>query len=311
MLRDDQARAISYEKLLLATGGMPRALDIPGGDLEGIYYYRYLDDYLSLRPRAVEGATATVIGGGFIGSEIAAALHTVGVHVTMVYPDPSLVARVFPERLGRRLQEHFQERGITIHAGDAPTAIEMSGSTYVTRTKNGQVIGSDLVIVGIGIHPATDLAEQAGLTVENGIAVNERLQTSNPDIYAAGDSASFPYQALDMQTRVEHWDNALNMGKQAGRNMAGASESYTYMPYFFSDLFEFGYEAVGEVDARLDTFADWMTDFETGVIYYLRDGYVRGVMLCNVWEKLDAARALIQRGEKVSPEELRGAISKE
>jgi len=227
----------------------------------------------------------------------------------MIYPDPSLVARVFPERLGRRLQERYQERGITILAGDAPTAIELSGSTYVTRTKNGQVVGSDLVIAGIGIRPATGLAEQAGLAVENGIVVNDRLHTSHPAIYAAGDNASFPYQALGMQTRVEHWDHALNMGKQAGRNMAGADEPYHYMPYFFSDLFEFGYEAVGEVDARLDTFADWTTEGETGVIYYLRDGYVRGVMLCNVWEKLDAARALIQRREKVSPEELKGAIS--
>ena len=108
--------------------------------------------------------------------------------------------------------------------------------------------------------------------------------------------------------RVEHWDNALNQGKQAGRNMAGAGEAFTYMPYFFSDLFEFGYEAVGEVSAELETFADWQKENDTGVIYYLKDRKVRGVMMCNVWEKVEAARALIRRGEQVTPEDLRGVI---
>lgn len=309
VIRDSQARTIGYGKLLLATGGIPRTLDIPGGDLEGVCYYRYLDDYQAIRAQAAEGKTALVIGGGFIGSEIAAALAHAGLHVTMIFPDPYLVARVFPESLGRRLQEMYQGRGVEVLFGDTPVSLERSGATYVTRTKNGQVVGSDMIVVGVGIHPLTGLAEQAGLAVDNGIIVNEFLQSANPDIYAAGDNASFPYQALDMRTRVEHWDNALNQGKQAGRNMAGANEAYAYMPYFYSDLFEFGYEAVGEVDARLDTFADWQQDYQTGVIYYLREGVVRGVMLCNVWEKLDAARALIQRGEKMSPEELRGAIS--
>ena len=138
--------------------------------------------------------------------------------------------------------------------------------------------------------------------------VNEYLQTSDPDIYAAGDNANFPYTALGKRMRVEHWDNALNQGKWAGRNMAGAGEPYTYMPYFFSDLFEFGYEAVGEVDARLETFADWQKENDTGVVYYLRDGRVRGVMLCNVWDKVEAARELIRRAARVTPEDLRGAI---
>ncbi len=309
VIRDSQARTVGYEKLLLATGGIPRALDIPGGDLEGVCYYRYLADYHAIRAQAADGKSAVIIGGGFIGSELAAALATAGVHVTMIYPDPYLVSRVFPESLGRRLQEMYQGRDITIYNGDAPISIERSGAAYVTKTKNGQAICADMVIAGIGIHPVTGLAEEAGVAVENGVTVNAYLQTSNPDIYAAGDNASFPYQALGMQTRVEHWDAALSQGKQAGRNMAGAGEAYTYMPYFYSDLFEFGYEAVGEVDARLDTLADWQKEFETGVIYYLREGVVRGVMLCNVWEKLDAARALITSGEKKNPEELRGAIS--
>jgi len=165
-----------------------------------------------------------------------------------------------------------------------------------------------MVIAGIGIAPALELPRTAGLLTANGVIVNEYLEASLPGIYAAGDIAFFPYQALGKQTRVEHWDNALNQGKWAGRNMAGAREPYTYMPYFFSDLFEFGYEAVGEVDARLETFADWQKENDTGVIYYLKDNKVRGAMMCNVWDKVEAARELIRNAENVTPADLRGAI---
>jgi len=164
------------------------------------------------------------------------------------------------------------------------------------------------VIVGIGIAPYLDLARNSGLQTANGIIVDEYLQASLPDIYASGDNAFFPYHVLGKQTRIEHWDNALNQGKWAGRNMAGAREPFTYMPYFFSDLFEFGYEAVGDVDARLETFADWQKENETGVIYYLKDGKVRGAMMCNVWEKVEAARTLIRKGDTMTPDKLRGAI---
>lgn len=120
--------------------------------------------------------------------------------------------------------------------------------------------------------------------------------------------AHFPYPALGVKTRVEHWDNALSQGKSAGRNMAGAREAYTHMPFFYSDLFDFGYEAVGEVDTRLEAFADWKNENQTGVIYYLKDGMVRGVMLCNVWEKVDAARTLISSKVRMTPAQLTGAI---
>jgi NADPH-dependent 2,4-dienoyl-CoA reductase/sulfur reductase-like enzyme len=146
------------------------------------------------------------------------------------------------------------------------------------------------------------------LAVENGITVNEFLQSSSPDIYAAGDNANFPYQALGRRMRVEHWDNAVNQGKTAGMNMAGAHTAYTYMPYFFSDLFDFGYEAVGLVNSKLETYADWQKENNKGVVYYLEDGFVRGVMMCNVWEKVDAARKLIKSNKRMTAPELQGAV---
>jgi NADPH-dependent 2,4-dienoyl-CoA reductase/sulfur reductase-like enzyme len=301
-------RSFVYEKLLLATGGAPRKLSIPGADLPGLFYYRTLGDFGSLRGQSGKGKSAVVIGGGFIGSEMAAALNVNGVDVTMVFPDPYLVHRVFPEGLGRAIQDQYRTRGVKVLSGDAPTSIEKPGEGFVTHTRNGESLPSDLVVVGIGIAPGVELARAAGLTVENGIVVDDRLRTTSPNVYAAGDNASFPYLALGMRTRVEHWDNALNQGKQAGRNMAGADEPYGHMPFFFSDLFQFGYEAVGEVDSRLETFADWHEENVTGVIYYLKDGKVRGAMMCNVWEKVDEARKLIKNGRTATPDDLRGAI---
>ncbi len=304
----DKGQIYKYKKLLLATGGIPVKLPIPGGNLDGISYYRNLEDYLRMRKEAMEGKSATVIGGGFIGSELAAALNINKIEVTMVFPSAYICSRVFPEYLGKAVQDRFIKRGVKIMAGDVPTSFAKSANRFITTTKMGMRIESDMVVAGIGIKPSIDLATRAGLQTGNGIILNEYLQSSDPDIYAAGDNAFFPYRALGQQMRLEHWDCALSQWKHAGRNMAGAEEPFTYMPYFFSDLFEFGYEAVGEVNATLETFADWQKENDTGVIYYLKNRKVRGAMMCNVWEKVDAARELITEGRSVSPEELRGAI---
>jgi NAD(P)H-nitrite reductase large subunit len=301
-LHDSQGNIYHFEKLLLATGGVPRILGIPGGDLEGICYYRYLEDYRKMRLEATSGESAVVIGGGFIGSEMAAALTMNHLNVTMIFPDEYLVRRVFPESLGRAIQKQYVKHGVRMFSGDIPISFERSKEKFVTRTRGGQRIESDIIIVGVGIHPSIELAQEAGLKLDNGIIVNEYLQTSHPDIYAAGDNANFPYLALSSQMRVEHWDNALNQGKQAGRNMAGAREPYSYMPFFYSDLFEFGFEAVGEVDARLNTVMDWQKENDTGVIYYIKDGKLRGAMMCNVWNKVEWARELIRKGEHITPQ---------
>jgi len=309
-LTDSGGVEYQYGKLLLATGGIPRRLDIPGENLDGVCYYRYLDDYQAIHGQTETGVSAVVIGGGFIGSEIAAALANSQAIVTMIYPEPTLCSRVFPAEMGNALQEQYRRCGMTMLKEDMPTAIQRHDGQFVTRTRSGRQIVSDLLLVGVGITPAIELAQHAGLAIDNGIVVDTYLRTSHPDIYAAGDNANFPYTALGQRTRVEHWDNAVNQGKYAGRNMAGAEMAYDYMPYFFSDLFKLSYEAVGEVHARLETFADWQQVNEKGVIYYLRDGKVRGVMMCNIWNQVDAARALIQSGRTWSKEQLRGAIGK-
>jgi NADPH-dependent 2,4-dienoyl-CoA reductase/sulfur reductase-like enzyme len=300
--------AYQYEKLLLATGGSPRRLTMEGGNLNEVYYYRYLDDYLRLKSAVSKGTKALVIGGGFIGSEIAAALNINKADVIMLVRESYLVEHIFPNELGKAIQEEYIRRGVGIFTEDSAVSIARHNKHLVTRTKSGKEISSEVIIAGIGIEPEIKLAKSAGLSVENGIVVNEFLQSSSPDIYAAGDNASFPYQALGKRMRVEHWDNAVNQGKTAGMNMAGAHTAYTYMPYFFSDLFDFGYEAVGLVSSKLETFADWQKVNDTGVVYYLENGKVRGLMCCNVWNKVDEARELIKRNERMTVSELQGAI---
>jgi 3-phenylpropionate/trans-cinnamate dioxygenase ferredoxin reductase component len=307
VVRDRQGNAYGYERLLLATGGTPRRLNIPGGDLDGISYYRSLEHYRRLRGVTAAGKAALVIGGGFIGSEMAASLRANNLGVTMIFPSAWLVSRVFPEPLGRYLTEQYRAKGVEVLAGDEPASIRREGEAYVTRTRAGREIRTDLIVAGIGITPNLALAQSAGLSTGNGVIVNEFLQTSAPDIFAAGDIALFPEAGFGPR-RLEHWDNAVTGGKHAGRNMAGALEPFTYLPFFFSDLFEFGYEAVGDIDSRLTTFADWQEENKTGVVYYLDGDRLRGAMMCNVWGKVDEARALIQKGQPVSAQSLRDAI---
>jgi NADPH-dependent 2,4-dienoyl-CoA reductase/sulfur reductase-like enzyme len=304
----DHGRHERYGKLLLATGGTPKRLPIPGAGLPGVVYYRTLDHYQELS-RDPKGKEIVVVGGGFIGSEIAAALNQSGAEVTIVHPGRYLCERVFPDSLARAIQSDYEERGVRVIGRELLSSIAPAArGRLVGHTQNGERLECDRIVVGVGIDPEIGLAERAGLKTANGIEVDDFLETSTQDIYAAGDNASFPYQALVRQMRIEHWDNAVSQGRAAGRNMAGAEEPFTYMPYFYSDLFEFGYEAVGDVDTSLTTFCDWQEENVTGAVYYLGGGRVRGVMLCNIWGRLDEARKLIKSGIRVNERDLRGAV---
>jgi len=300
--------SFGYEKLLIATGATPRKLPIPGGDLRDLCYFRTLDDYVFLRERAPEGSSVVIVGGGFIGSELAAALSVNKVSVTVVFPSEYLCSRVFPASLAKSVQKDFEDRGIRVLANTNVTAIEQKGEKFLVAAKGRGVLEADMVVVGAGAVPSVELAGSAGLETGDGIVADTHLRTSDPNVYAAGDVASFPYIELGERVRIEHWDNAMSQGRLAGENMAGAEKVYDYMPYFFSDLFDFGYEAVGEVSSKLEVVADWTDENRKGVLYYLRDGVVRGVMLCNVWEKVEEARALIRKKEKVTAGALSGLI---
>lgn len=306
-VRDDKGDEYTYDKLLLATGGSPIRLPFGGED---ILYFRNFQDYQHLRKMADEKEHFVVIGGGFIGSEIAAALTMVGKKATMIFLEDAISGLVFPADLAHFLNDYYREKGVEVIPNDSVASVQMEGERIIVHTGSGRRIETDGVVAGIGIRPNIELAQAAGLEIWNGIVVNDRLETSAPDIYAAGDAANFFHVGLGERTRVEHEDNAVFMGKLAGRNMAGANETYDHIPMFYSDLFDYGYEAVGKTSSKMEMVSDWGEKYQKGVIYYLDEGRVRGVVLWNVWKQVDNARALMLEKGPFREEELRGRIKR-
>lgn len=306
---DERGETYAYENVLLATGGRVRRLPF-GGD--SIIYYRTMEDYRRLRSLTERGKRFGVIGGGFIGTEIAAALASNGKHVTMVFPDRSLGERVFPRALAEFVTFYFAEKGVEVLNRTSVQDVTVSGTwaTVQVRHAGGEqaTIETDGVVAGIGIEPEISLAVAAGLLCENGIVVDSRLRTSARGVYAAGDVAAYPSPALGRRVRIEHEDNALTMGRAAGRAMAGADEPYRHLAYFYSDLFDLGYEAVGQLDPSLHVVADWAEPYRKGVVFYMGEDLIRGVLLWNVWDRVPSARALIESGRRFRNDELKASL---
>jgi NADPH-dependent 2,4-dienoyl-CoA reductase/sulfur reductase-like enzyme len=304
---DEAGVTYDYRKLLLATGGRPRRLrEAP----EEVIYFRTFDDYRRLRERADRGASFVVVGGGFIGSEIAAALRLQGCEVTLVLKGEGIGEGVYPPALSRWLADYYREKGVAVRTGVTVDRVE-SRNGRLRVSAGSEAVEADVVVAGLGIEPAVDLARQLGLEVADGIVVDEYLRTAGEDIYAAGDVANFPNPALGRRIRVEHEDNANTMGETAGRNMAGARRRYDHLPFFYSDLFDLGYEAVGDVSARHEIVEHWKEPLREGVVYYLAGGRVRGVLLWNTWNQVDEARGLIAEPGPFRPEDLRGRLPAE
>lgn len=307
---DEQGSVYDFDKLLLATGGTPRRL--PFVD-DGVIYFRTVEDYRRLRALADQHQRFAVIGGGFIGSEIAAALAMNGKEVALVFSEAGIGSRLFPPDLARFLNDVYRAQGVDVLAGESAAGLAAGGGRLTLTTTNlatavDREIQVDGVVAGIGIQPNVELARAAGLHVDDGIVVDEFLRASHPDVYAAGDVARFDAPALGGRRRVEHEDNAKTMGRHAGRAMAGDSAPYAHLPFFYSDLFDLGYEAVGDIDARLEMVADWAEPYREGVVFYLHDGRVRGVLLWNVWEQVEAARQLIADPGPFRPADLKGRL---
>lgn len=305
VVSDDSGDTWQYKKLLLATGGTPRTL--PFG--ESFIYFRTYDDYVRLRRVALPGAHIAVIGGGFIGSEVAAALVMNGCKVTMLFPEQAIASRVFPGGLAESVTAYYREKGVDLRSGVTATGATIEEKGTVLSLSDGSSLRVDAVVAGLGITPNTQLADEAGLVLDKGgIVVNEHLQSSDPDIYAAGDVATFPAASLGRRMRVEHENAAVTMGERAGLCMAGQDSPYDELPFFYSDLFDLGYEAVGTLDSRLDMVEQWVVPYREGVVYYLESGRVRGVLLWNTWGQVDAARALIASAGPYDANSVKGKL---
>ena len=288
---------VGYEKLLLATGGMPRPLP---GNPEGVMYFRTAQDYFGLRRAILSGHEAVVVGGGFIGAEMAAALTLAGKHVHMVFPERGVLSRLLPAPLSDGITDDYRRRGVSVHAGRTVTGTKPAdGGAWRVMLDDGTLLEGAAVVAGLGIVPEVDLLAALGVECRDGIAVDAYGATSVGDVYAAGDVANFFAPALNQRIRVEHEDHANRHGECVGANMAGAATPYDYLPYFYSDLFDLGFEAVGRIDSRLATLDDWIQPGQQGAVFYLDGGQVVGVLCVDLWDRLDAARQLIAGGQRV------------
>jgi NADPH-dependent 2,4-dienoyl-CoA reductase/sulfur reductase-like enzyme len=299
---DAEGAVVGYGKLLLATGGTPRSL--PGlAPSERVLAYRTLDDYHQARTLAADGARAVVVGGGFIGSEMAAGLKSAGADVSMVFPEAHIGAGRFPEGLAAALDRDYGRRGVRLFAGRTVNRASSETDVVDLVLDDGTELTADLVVVGIGTEPNVVLAHELGLETSGGIHVDRFLRTARPDIYACGDAMAFEHPALGRRLRVEHEDNATSSGHHAGRVMAGVEEPYDHVPFFFSDLFDNGYEAVGDLGGELQAVEDWAEPADgperKGIVYYHDGQRLRGVLLWNTFGKVGAASELLRRGDRV------------
>jgi 3-phenylpropionate/trans-cinnamate dioxygenase ferredoxin reductase subunit len=278
-------RQLGFDKLLLATGGRPRRLPIPGAELDGIYYLRNLEDTEAIR-RGLQGARrAVVIGGGFIGCELAAAFAQLGVPTTVVELTPALLSLVVDAETSAFITAYLQQQGITVHPGTAASQfVGTEGRVSAITTSTGEDIAADLVAVGVGIALNTELASSAGLTVDNGVVVNEYLEAAD-GIFAAGDIARYYSPPLGRHLRVEHYDVALQHGRIAGANMASAPDAYrayTELPYFFSFMGTLQINVMGDMSRRQQCVRRGALGLEPGFVqFYFADGLLQAALSIN------------------------------
>jgi 3-phenylpropionate/trans-cinnamate dioxygenase ferredoxin reductase subunit len=291
---DDGSR-LAYERLLLATGAVPRRLSVPGWDLPGVHALRTLDDAESLRTAITPGSRVVVVGAGWIGSEVAASARQMGAEVVLIERSDLPLERVLGAELGAVYRDLHLDHGVELLPGTGVEAFAGARSVEEVRTTDGRRIACDLVVVGVGVVPRVELAEAAGLVLDNGIAVDERLETSAPGVFAAGDVAAAFHPFYGARVRVEHWANALNQGPAAARNMLGAGTPYERLPYFFSDQYDLGMEYTGHAAGGDDVVFRGDPAKREFIAFWMRDGRVVAGMNANVWDVTGPIRELILR----------------
>jgi 3-phenylpropionate/trans-cinnamate dioxygenase ferredoxin reductase subunit len=292
-------RWVEYHRLLLATGAEPRRIAIAGAELDGVHYLRTLADCDALRDRLQIGGRVVVVGGGWIGSEFAASARQRGLEVTVIDPSPLPLERIFGAEIGAFYRDVHRDHGVELLLGEGVEAFEGEHAVTRVRTTTGRAIECDFVLVGIGVTPRAELASGAGLEIDNGILVDEKLQTSMPGVFAAGDVAHALHPFYGERLRVEHWSNALNQGKAAAHAMLGEPVSYDRIPYFFSDQYDVGMEYSGHAPQWDEVvFRGDPADGEF-IAFWLHDGRVLAGMNVNVWNVNEHVQTLIRSRQPI------------
>ena len=294
--------SLAYDRLLLTTGAAPRRLEVPGMDLPGVVSLRTVADADALLEQIPKAGRVVVVGAGWIGCEVAACARMLGAQVTMLTPDAFPLVRVLGPELGAVFADLHTEHGVDLRVGTGVEAVVGTDRAHGVRTTDGETIAGDLIVIGVGAAPRDELAQQAGLAVDNGILVDEFLTTSDPRIYAAGDVANAWHPLLGARLRVEHWDNAIKQGLAAAANMLGTPTAFTRLPFFYSDQYEFGMEYRGHASTWDQVLFRGDPASREFLAFWLHQGRVQAVMNANIWDQGDALDTLLRSGATPRPE---------
>jgi 3-phenylpropionate/trans-cinnamate dioxygenase ferredoxin reductase subunit len=296
---------VSFEQALVATGANVNLLRVDGAGLDGIHYLRVLGNSDAIREDVAGAERVVLIGGSYIGAEVAASLQSQGTDCTILMLEDVALSRAFGEEAGRFFHDVLADHGVELHGGEELEAFEGEDRVKAVRTKSGRVVECDAVVIGAGVHPDTMLAKRAGLEVDNGIVCDAKLESSVPGVFAAGDVCSYESVVHGRRLRVEHWDVALQQGRHAARGMMGAEEPYREVPYFFSDLADWAsLEYVGPAQSWDEIV--WRGDRDAGEFsaWYLDGGKVAAALAVGRSEDLTHARRLVESGAEVSKDGL-------
>ena len=302
----DRGGEIAFEKLVIATGAQPRTLNVPGAKLGNLFYLRSLSDSKAIRGTLGKARKALVIGGGFIGMEVAAVLAQKGIAVTMVLNEDRIWKRFFSPEMSNFFESYYTSRGVSLIK--STSVKQLTGDTTVSSAvlENGQSVPCELVVAGIGVEPVVDVLKSSGLEINNGVVVNEHLQTSHRDVYAAGDVANYQDVIFRKRRRVEHWDNAVSQGQYCARSLMGEKDPFRHVPYFFSDVFDLSYEYWGDSSDADQTIHRGDVSTNSFSAWWLRQGQVLAAFTMNrPDEEREAAPKWIEAGQRVSAEKLK------
>jgi 3-phenylpropionate/trans-cinnamate dioxygenase ferredoxin reductase subunit len=290
---------IAFDAAVLATGAAPRPLKVPGADLAGVHYLRTVEDSVALHDAIKKASRVAVIGAGWIGSEVAASARQMGAEVVLIEELAVPLHRVLGSQVGGMFSQLHSDHGVAMRLGVGVEKLEGGSAVERVVLADGRVEAADVVVAGIGVTPRIELAEAAGLTIDNGVVVDENLQSSAPGIFAAGDIANAFHPHFQRHLRIEHWANALNQGAAAGTNASGKAAPYTRLPYFFSDQYDLGLEYVGYATAEDEVVIRGDAGKREFIAFYHRGGVVAAAMNVNIWDVVEDLRAIITAGKPI------------
>jgi NADPH-dependent 2,4-dienoyl-CoA reductase/sulfur reductase-like enzyme len=295
-----------FQKLVIATGARPRSLNIPGSKLQNLFYLRSMNDSKDIRNAAEKAKQAVVIGGGFIGMEVAAVFAQKGIEVSMVLTDDRLFKRLFSPEMSNFFESYYAAKGVRLIKSTSVTELRGDGVAKSAVLKDGQTIACDLVVAGIGVEPVIEVVSNSGLEINNGILVNEYLQTNQPDVFAAGDVANYQDVLFGKRRRVEHWDNAVSQGQYCARSLMGDKTPFRHVPYFFSDIFDLSYEYWGDSSATDQVIHRGDLGSNSFSVWWLHQQRVIAAFTMNrPDEERNIAPQWIESGQRVSPTKLK------